>query len=286
VIGLDRVEPTTPGVPYTPLQIDLRDEGEVAHLAERYRGLPVIHLAASAVVEVHTSQATEMVASNVQATINILTHIQPRFVVFASSGAVYGDCQNCCIPPNNAPRGLYGCTKDMCEKVLDLWADDTGAHAISLRFGNVVGAGCRGLIPLLVNQATGRRAGEIALRGGGEVYRDYVPVDYVVDHILEAATKLSKSRRDGGGHLIFNIGSDGRGYFSNRQIALFVADSLHKRGRGAPQVRTTPNLVLGEVMHTLLDTKGTSGFFSVKPLESRDILDAVEAAVESYLETG
>lgn len=284
VIGVDRTEPTTSNVPYTPLQVDLRDEGEVSALADRFRGLPIIHLAASAAVEVHLPQASEMVASNVQATINILMHLQPKFLVFASSGAVYGDCSDGGVPPDSHPQGLYGCTKDMCEKVLDLWANDTGGHAISFRFGNVIGAGCRGLIPLLVDQAMGRRAGEVALRGGGEVRRDYVPVGYVVDHILAAIDKLSKARRDGGSHMIFNIGSNKLGYFSNLQITRFVEGYLHKHDKAVPRTRLTPSLVLGEVMHTALDTQGTSDFFGIEPLETDDILGAVEAAVASYLE--
>jgi len=80
-------------------------------------------------------------------------------------------------------------SKAMAELACADWARETGRIAVRFRFGNVIGEGCRGFIPFLVQHAILHPDGDVPAeaRGGGLIERDYVPVDHVVEVMIAAA---------------------------------------------------------------------------------------------------
>lgn len=169
------------------LVVDLGDEEAVAAAEVPRRGR-VLHLAAEAEVEMPFDRLPDLVDSNLRGTLNVLSHWDPRHMVFTSTAAVYGDGAREGSSPGweeVRPVGVYGMSKVMGEWACTTRARDNSMSAVVLRLGNVVGEGCRGLIPFLVGHALKYPNGEVAARarGEGRMIRDYVPVEHVVQVI-------------------------------------------------------------------------------------------------------
>jgi len=120
-----------------------------------------------------------MMDVNVGGTMNVLTAFHPRLFILASSGAVYGGAPtHRCEEDPLTPESMYGHSKLAAEACVRTWARKTGNSAYLLRFGNVIGPGCRGLIPYLVQHALQHPGGDVParMRGNGRLRRSYLPV--------------------------------------------------------------------------------------------------------------
>lgn len=246
-------------------------------LASPFRNCSLIHLAAKAAVQVDgLDAAAEMIRVNELGFINTLKHLSPRRVVLASSGAVYGNEHGYQL--HGTPVGLYGSTKNSDEKLLRLWAQESGGLGYIMRFGNVVGARCRGLVPYLVKHAKQYPNAErpALCRGDGSVGRDYVPVEYVASVLVAALSKPQEPAV-----YAFDIAS---GFvMTNGEVGEIVTRELARAGFKMVIDWSAP-LVLGETQWTHLDPARVEAHFpELRRPDRKNVEDALREAVQSYL---
>jgi nucleoside-diphosphate-sugar epimerase len=105
----------------------------------------VIHLASLVKIDEMLKNPKESIKNNVDATLNLLEDIRlnnPKcLLIFASSDKVYGKANKrkvneneCCIPMDP-----YGCSKLMCESLIEAYHATYDINYIILRSGNVFG---------------------------------------------------------------------------------------------------------------------------------------------------
>jgi nucleoside-diphosphate-sugar epimerase len=279
-VGVDRVPPSFP-VTYEHVTLDLGNDAAPKRLASLGAFDAVLHLAARAEVVVSPEELPELWRTNVVGTMNVLAGVSAGVVVFASSCAVYGNVQGALAQPRWSsvrPLGAYGMSKAAGEMASRDWARGTARRVVTFRFGNVIGAGCRGLIPYLVAHAARRADGRVPaqLRGRGRIVRDYVPVEYVVGIMVNAAVRSWPA----GSYTAFNLGT-GRG-LTNRHIARLVQRSLAERGY-ALTFRWDAPLARGEARRAVVDPSRTVRFFEAPQPTAVEVRRAVERAVDEGL---
>lgn len=170
----------------------------------------VYHLAARVLVAESILYPREYNDVNVSGTVALLEAMRdvgiPR-LIFASSGAVYGDQAKQPVPetaPPN-PHSPYAVSKLAAEHYIhtigELWSTET----VALRIFNAYGPGQpllpshSAVIPRFLNQALG--GGSLVIFGDGEQTRDFVYVSDVVDAMVKALHAETI------GHRTINVGS-------------------------------------------------------------------------------
>ncbi len=159
-----------------------------------------------------------------------------RKILFVSSGGTVYGIPNAIPIPESAPTdpiSAYGISKLAIEKYLALYHHLHGQDFCVLRVANPFGPyqspdRRQGLIASLMHRIS--RGQPIEIWGDGEVVRDYIYIDDVIEALLAAVTY-------GGSHTLFNVGSGiGR---SVLEVVRDVAEALghpdvqriHKPGR-------------------------------------------------------
>jgi nucleoside-diphosphate-sugar epimerase len=241
----------------------------------------LIHLAAAAEVLIPWRDAGEMISTNIHGTFAVLDALEPARMVFASSSSVYGDAGIEWTEPSAAkldPKGLYAMSKMNGEMLIRQWARESGGSAVNLRFGNVIGSSCRGLIPYLVTHATRYPRAEqpARLRGRGALIRDYVPVGYVT-RVLMAAARMPM---EPGASVSLNVGT-GRGT-TNREIAESVCALLAAEGLRL-DVLYDDDPGPGESRIVVLDMAATVELTELKPPGPDEVHAAIRESVHSHL---
>lgn len=264
-------------------QTDIRSADLVSQLAGQWSSPVVVHLAAMAEVVMPFDQMHDLNTTNVQGTINLLEGFAPSRLVFASSSAVYGTVEDRAarpLPQEASAIGAYGVSKLMGEVICSEWAREHGSSVVALRFGNIVGPGCRGLIPYLVGHALKYPDGSepTRLRGQGRIVRDYVPVEFAVESIIRA-TELELAD---GETAIFNVGS-GRA-LTNGEVSQRVAAVLMERGYRLDLNFDAP-IPRGESESVVLDVSDTTDRLGVPVPTSDQVGRAIEQATLGYLES-
>ncbi len=170
----------------------------------------VYHLAARVSVPESILYPVQYNSTNVGGTVSLLTAMRDasvQRVVFASSGAVYGD-QNAQPVQETAPlrpATPYAVSKMASEQYVLAIGDLWGIETVILRIFNAYGPGQplppshAPVIPRFVKQVTS--GGSAVIFGTGNQTRDFVYVDDVVDALVLAGTSVGLSRS------IVNIGS-------------------------------------------------------------------------------
>jgi UDP-glucose 4-epimerase len=199
----------------------------------------VYHLAARVRVPESIHYPSDYNAVNVGGTVAVMEAMRDtgvRRVVFASSGALYGEQAQQPIAEGQAPHpnSPYGVSKIAAEYYVTTLGSLYGIETVSLRIFNTYGPGqdlppsYPPVIPHLLKQAL--TGGSLVLFGDGSQSRDFVLVDDVVDALLAAATATDVDRA------VINIGS-GREVSINelaRRIARVTgkrANLLYNRGQ-------------------------------------------------------
>ena len=280
IIGLDRVEPFVT-LPYPTFQADINCYEQIAATGGEWRGKPMIHLAAEAEVLTPWDLLPATFATNLKGTWNLLTAFQPRLFVFPSTCSVYGTSSvGRSLPQMSAikPLSLYGASKSMGEILLRDWTSQTGSAAVILRLGNVIGVGCRGLIPYLVSHAKRYPEGETPaeLRGHGRLLRDYTPVEFVV-RIFEAALDCKWKPSSCS---IFNVGT-ARG-MNNRELAEMVRKILEREGYRL-ECRWDNPVPASEALEIVLNCDSLIKRFGVALPTVEEVEASIEASVLSHL---
>jgi UDP-glucose 4-epimerase len=157
----------------------------------------VFHQAAQMSVKVSTDDPRYDARVNVLGLVNVLEACVAagvRKVVFASSGATYGNPQYLPIDEDHPqlPESPYGITKMVAEHYLKYYALDRGLQFTALRYGNVYGPrqdsfGEAGVVAIFARQLL---SGETpTIHWDGEQVRDYVHVsDVARANVLAAST--------------------------------------------------------------------------------------------------
>ncbi|HEX3052914.1 MAG TPA: NAD-dependent epimerase/dehydratase family protein [Aggregatilineaceae bacterium] len=187
------------------------DVNDVPRLWTLLQGVEcVYHLAARVSVPESVRYPREYNAVNVGGTVSVLEAMRDvgvRRLVFASSGAIYGDQvtqpMNEYLPPN--PLSPYATSKLAAEYYINtigrLWSVET----VCLRIFNAYGPGQQlpashpPVIPHYFRQIQG--GGSVVIHGKGTQTRDFVYVDDVVDALVRASMAPGVDRR------VINVGS-------------------------------------------------------------------------------
>jgi nucleoside-diphosphate-sugar epimerase len=94
------------------------------------------------------------------------------------------------------PRSNYALQKMAGENYCRLYSELYGLDTVCLRYFNVCGINSRlggaysALIPVIMNAAV--NGGIFQINGDGEIYRDYTPVENVIDAIILATEYVGK----------------------------------------------------------------------------------------------
>ncbi len=170
----------------------------------------VYHLAARVSVPESVRYPREYNAVNVGGTVSVLEAMRDvgvRRLVFASSGAIYGNQPvqplREDLPPD--PTSPYAVSKLAAEHYISTIGRLWGVETVCLRIFNAYGPGQQlpvthpPVIPHFLRQVLGR--GSLVVHGSGEQTRDFVYVDDVVEALIAAATAPNVDRR------VINVGS-------------------------------------------------------------------------------
>ncbi len=132
--------------------------------------------------------------TNLQASAALWHQIGCRRVLYASTSLVYGDCSAAAdeeTPP--APVEPYAVFKRDAERLLHDVAKHSGITLGILRFGNVYGAGGRGVVSRLMEHARSGTAEPFTVNGDGLQERDYTYVDDVAAGLLAILDRIEGS---------------------------------------------------------------------------------------------
>jgi UDP-glucose 4-epimerase len=198
------------------------DFGNRGLLAEALQDIDtVFHLISTTLPKTSNDDPVFDITSNVVETLFLLeqcVHRKIKKIVFISSGGtVYGIPKILPVPEDAStdPLCSYGICKLTIEKYLELYRHLYGLNYVIVRPSNAYGdrqkmSSIQGAIPVFLGKIA--KGQLIEIWGDGEVVRDHIFVDDLVDAIYKAAILDTRSR-------IFNIGI-GIGYSLNRIIAI------------------------------------------------------------------
>ena len=231
------------------LQGDIRDRALMDHAVAGVDG--IVHLAAIASVERCTRDWQDSHSVNIGAFVGLLECVaksdHPKIpVVYASSAAVYGDCDR--LPLREAehvmPISAYGADKLACEQHARVAARIFGLHTVGLRFFNVFGprqdptSPYSGVISIFARRCL---AGEpMRIFGDGGQSRDFIHVSDIVAALCAALKKAGPEPQ------VFNV-CTGRAT-TVRELAEQVAAAAGQ----VPRIETGPERP-GDIRHSIGD---------------------------------
>jgi UDP-glucuronate 4-epimerase len=189
------------------VEIDIRDSGGVARLAESSRPDVIVHLAARAGVRSSIDNPGIYADVNVLGTVHLLeaaARLQslPRFV-YASSSSVYGDRSTGPFRETDSvdhPVSPYAATKKACELLAYTFHHLHGLPVTGLRIFTAYGPRNRPDLAIAKFTRLIDRGEPVPMFGNGSTRRDYTYVDDIVDGIVRAIQKCTK-------YHIYNLGS-------------------------------------------------------------------------------
>ena len=204
-------------------QVDYRfgDFGNRGLLAAALQGIDIVfHLISTSLPKTSNDDPAYDVQSNVIETLFLLEKCLEfgvkKVVYISSGGTVYGRPQHLPVAEDapHEPECSYGITKLTIEKYLALYRQLHGLEYVVVRPSNPYGSrqnphGIQGAIPVFLGKVA--KSEPIEIWGDGEVVRDYLYIDDLVDGICKAAFIAASER-------IFNIGR-GAGYSLNEIVA-------------------------------------------------------------------
>ena len=163
---------------------------------------------------VHTDPFID-IDTNLTTLIKVLESCKDKNVCFnfISSWFVYGDVELPAKEDSHCdPKGFYSITKRAAEQLLISYCETFGIQWRILRLGNVLGKGDmkvskkKNALQYLINEIKENR--DINLYDGGDLYRDYIHVDDVVQAINLVIEKGPVGE-------IYNIGNGEKVYLRN-----------------------------------------------------------------------
>lgn len=198
------------------------DFGNRGLLADALTGIEVVfHLISTTLPKTSNDDPPFDVQSNIVETLYLLEQCVAqkiaKVVFISSGGTIYGNPTTLPIAENSPtePECSYGITKLTIEKYLSLFHRLHGLDYMILRPSNPYGSrqnpiGIQGAISVFLGKVA--RNEPIQIWGDGEVVRDYVYIDDLIDGIYRAASVHADTK-------IFNLGS-GAGCSLNRVVEI------------------------------------------------------------------
>lgn len=221
----------------------------------------VYHLAARVSVPQSLLHPHEYNRVNVGGTVSLMEAMRDTGigrVVFASSGAVYGQQPRQPVREDDTPfpDSPYAVSKWSAEQYIHSIGDLWGIETVSLRIFNAYGprqsspVSHSPVVPRFLQQALG--GGSIVIFGDGSQTRDFVYVDDVVDALVAAATARDISRK------VINIG---------RGEETSIRDLVHhiERVIGKPVVVITNPQKAGGVARLAADISAAGELLDFRP---------------------
>lgn len=168
-----------PKAPIITLIGSIRDKARLDEVFETYHPSVVFHAAAHKHVPLMETSPAEAVKNNVFGTKNLLTsaaeHNVERFVQLSTDKAVN-------------PTNVMGCTKRICEMLIQSFAMHTTMRCMAVRFGNVLGSH-GSVIPLFEEQI--KRGGPVTITHP-DIVRYFMTITEAAQLVLQAGG-LAKS---------------------------------------------------------------------------------------------
>lgn len=223
----DRINPKA-----TYHEIDIRDYDALAPVIKGAEYL--FHEAALPSVQYSIDHPVETFSVNAQGMVNVLKAAQEggvKRVLFASTGAVYGDQEKMPLTEDMLPRpkSPYGLHKYLGELLCRQWSEIYGLPTVCLRFPNIYGPrfNLRGAYTTAIGKFILQKAkGEsLTIFGDGTHTRDYVHVS----DIIRAKILAMESEKVGRGEVI-NIGT-GKNISINELAILIGGPVIHGKER-------------------------------------------------------
>ena len=160
-------------VPVTVLVGSIRDKARLDEVFETYHPTVVFHAAAHKHVPLMEISPAEAVKNNVFGTKNLLTsaseHGVERLVQLSTDKAVN-------------PTSVMGCTKRLCEMLIQTFAGNTDMKCVAVRFGNVPGSH-GSVIPLFEEQI--KRGGPVTITHP-DIVRYFMTITEAAQLVLQA----------------------------------------------------------------------------------------------------
>jgi len=154
----------------------------------------IYHLAAQVVVPYSMENPVEDFETNARGTLNVLEKARKNDakLVFASSAAVYGNPDIFPTAENYGfnPFSCYGLSKVVGEEYCNMYASQYGLDITILRFANVYGPRCHGVISDFFDKI-GKNPNTLEIIGTGLQSRDFVHVSDIVDALVLCGQKES-----------------------------------------------------------------------------------------------
>ena len=160
-------------IPETVLIGSIRDKKRLDEVFETYHPTVVFHAAAHKHVPLMEVSPAEAVKNNVLGTKNLLVsaseHDVERFVQLSTDKAVN-------------PTSVMGCTKRICEMLIQTFAGNTDMKCVAVRFGNVLGSH-GSVIPLFEAQI--KKGGPVTLTDPN-IVRYFMTIPEAAQLVLQA----------------------------------------------------------------------------------------------------
>jgi UDP-glucose 4-epimerase len=163
----------------------------------------IYHLAAQVVVPYSMENPLEDFETNAKGTLQVLEKARKddAKLVFASSAAVYG---NPTVFPTSEDYGFhpfscYGLSKVVGEEYCDMYVNQYGLDITILRFANVYGLRCHGVIHDFLDKIA-KNPNKLEIIGTGQQSRDFVHVSDVVNALVTVGSDESTNGKT------YNIG--------------------------------------------------------------------------------
>ena len=160
-------------LPIVTLVGSIRDKHRLDEVMDTYHPQVVFHAAAHKHVPLMEISPAEAVKNNVLGTKNLLTsastHGVERFVQLSTDKAVN-------------PTNVMGCTKRICEMLIQTFAQNTTMKCMAVRFGNVLGSH-GSVIPLFESQI--REGGPVTITHP-DITRYFMTIPEAAQLVLEA----------------------------------------------------------------------------------------------------
>ena len=160
-------------VPVTVLVGSIRDKARLDEVFETYHPTVVFHAAAHKHVPLMEISPAEAVKNNVFGTKNLLTsaseHGVERLVQLSTDKAVN-------------PTSVMGCTKRLCEMLIQTFSRATSMTCVAVRFGNVLGSH-GSVIPLFEEQI--KRGGPVTITHP-DIVRYFMTITEAAQLVLQA----------------------------------------------------------------------------------------------------